>query len=107
MQSGIKGWLIRGDERFAAYYANDRRASGKKANIAITVPQPRRTIPREQLKLFRDAGRSDGTLGIHSHPQAVGTVLPYFKTTRPVKKDQEFLTSYDWSPSDWAKRTRT
>jgi hypothetical protein len=106
MQSGIKDWLIRGDERWAAYYANDKRGSGKKANIAITVQQPRKTIPREQLKLFRDAGRTDGTLGIHSHPQAVGTVLPYYKTTRAVKKDQEFLTNYDWPASDWAKRTK-
>jgi hypothetical protein len=52
MQSGIKDWLIRGDERWAAYYANDKRGSGKQANIAITVSQPRKNNPPRAAQTF-------------------------------------------------------
>jgi hypothetical protein len=101
MKSGVKGWLIRGSKKSAASFANDKRGSGRLANLRIVPSQQSIRMSQAQLALFKAAGKAAGSLGVDSHPQAVGPTLVYYRTTNAVKTGTQLLANYRWKKSDF------
>lgn len=108
MRSGVSQYVIKGRPSSAisgAIFVNDVRGTKKQPNSKITVGRYNLKRHTEQMAEFRRQGRLQRKL--LPSAMAVGTVIPYFKCTRPIKVNQEILASYGWTEAEWQLNRET
>ena len=105
MQSGLEPYVVVGSpgSPSGAVYVNDKRGTGKDANVRISVQiNVNKSIAEHepaQFEAFHAAAERSGEL--LSRPQAVGKVIPVYVATKTITPGTELLTDYKWTAKEW------
>lgn len=100
-QSGLAAYAVVGspDSPSGAVYVNDKRGTGRQANVKLSVRvNVHKSIAEHEPAQF-EAIQAAALLS--SRPQAVGKVIPLLVATKTIMPGSELLLNYRWTEAEW------